>query len=526
MATNDLTPHTRAFRDRRTAKPAPPGEPLRNRVPPMPKPSTEGCQRPQALRPRPRILDSRPTAPGPAEPAAPAVAHDAVSLMRVVLDADFEGGAHLACTDGVFRRFDRTHWRPLSVEELGRAILVHLPPGPNRGGRQARTQIREVVDLLKMQQATGPDRARLDDPLPILNVANAELWIRLDGSVELRPRNPASGQRYCLDVVYDPKADCPLYDRTLVEIFGASADPAALVQHWHEFVGYALQAGRPDARIFVAWGAGNDGKTALAGLLVRLLGPDRVAAMPVASLNTNRFALGHLADKALFLDDDVAVGTVLPDGVLKTISEAKIVTGEPKYRDAFEFRARALPLLLCNTAPRLNDASHGFYRRLFVMPCERRFTDAEADRTLFDRIWAAERSGVLNRALDGLRRVVQRGWKFEPSEVVQQATAAWWAEATGLPSPQSMPQRTPVPTRRTQVAVVQAPVAHSGRLPAPETHPITRDPGPNVNVRVALPEAGKGCTVHVRVGVAEVKVAVTAASPARGRPLQKLLEGR
>jgi hypothetical protein len=45
-------------------------------------------------------------------------------------------------------------------------------------------------------------------------------------------------------------------------------------------------------------------------------------------LDKNRFAMGSLFGKLLFVDDDVRAGARLPDGVLKTISEAKEVTGE------------------------------------------------------------------------------------------------------------------------------------------------------------------------------------------------------
>lgn len=387
----------------------------------------------QACSPQPRIIVAGKPQPSTEASIQGTETWDNLSIGQIVLDNAFAGGAHLAYANGGFRRFSGTHWLTLSDAELGGVILQHLPTGAGRGRQGARATIREVTDLLKMHQATGPDRSHLNEPLPVINVANGELWIMPNGPVELRPHDPASGLRYCLDVVYDPKATCPLYDRTLSEIFSASTAPAALVAFWHEFTGYVLQPARPNARIFVGWGKGNDGKTALAGLLVRLLGRERVAGMPVGELASNRFMLSHLAGKVLFLDDDVAVGTILPDGMLKTISEAKIVTGEPKHRDAFEFRVGAPPLLLCNVVPYLRDTSHGFRRRLTVIPFERQFTSVEADLTLFPRIWE-ERSGVLNRALEGLQRVIGRAWKFDLPVAVNRASEAWWAEATGVTS--------------------------------------------------------------------------------------------
>jgi putative DNA primase/helicase len=57
-------------------------------------------------------------------------------------------------------------------------------------------------------------------------------------------------------------------------------------------------------------------------------------------------------------------------------------------------------------------------RRLMVLPFDRRFTDADRDPDLFEGIWANELPGVLNQALAGYKRVVERGGKFKrPSPV-------------------------------------------------------------------------------------------------------------
>lgn len=108
--------------------------------------------------------------------------HSSMDLLQAVLDAAFAGGAHLAYTDGAFRRFTGTHWAPLSDAELGGVVLhrLSLEASTNRVGQRSRTIIREVIELLKMHRATGADRSRLDEPRPVINVANGELW-RLPG---------------------------------------------------------------------------------------------------------------------------------------------------------------------------------------------------------------------------------------------------------------------------------------------------------------------------------------------------------
>ena len=107
----------------------------------------------------------------------------------------------------------------------------------------------------------------------------------------------------------------------------------------------------------------------------------------------------------LYIDDDIKAGTKLPDGTLKKISKAKTLTGERKFKDQFEFKSHAFPILLCNNIPSLADLSHGMMRRLRVVPFTRIFKEHETDRQLFERIAAKELSGVLNRALEGWKRL-------------------------------------------------------------------------------------------------------------------------
>ena len=103
--------------------------------------------------------------------------------------------------------------------------------------------------------------------------------------------------------------------------------------------------------------------------------------------------------------------------MLKTISDAKEVTGELKWLPSFNFVVRSVPVLLCNNIPSLADLSHGMLRRLMVIPFDRRFTDEDRDPDLFERIWAQELPGVLKRALAGYKRLLKRGTGDPPGHV-------------------------------------------------------------------------------------------------------------
>ena len=275
--------------------------------------------------------------------------------------------------------------------------------------KPAKTLVNEVFGLLQIMQARDDGLLHFaSEPPNVVNAANCELWLHDDGTVEARPHDPATGMRHVLNVSYIPKASCPEYDAAVRRIFENAEYPRTLINFFNELAGYAIQLRRDIALIVVMIGEGNNGKTSLIRLLTELVGSDFVYSGRVDELEETRFAIGSLFGKLLFVDDDVRAGAKLPDGALKKISEAKLLTGEPKHKPAFNFINRAFPIILCNNLPSLADLSHGMMRRLHVVPFDRTFTEGETDRDLFDRIIENELSGVLNRALEGWKRLKQR----------------------------------------------------------------------------------------------------------------------
>ena len=283
--------------------------------------------------------------------------------------------------------------------------------------RSAKALVNEVFGLLQIMQARNDDLLHFaSEPPNVVNTLNCELWLHDDGTVDARPHDPAAGMRHVLNVMFVPTATCPEYDSAIEQIFANAKYPQTLINFFNELAGYAIQLRRDIALIVLMIGGGNNGKTSLVRVLIELVGPDFVHSGRVDDLD-ERFAVGSLFGKLLFVDDDVKAGTKLPDGALKKVSEAKRLTGELKFKPAFSFVNRAFPVMLCNNPPSLADLSHGMMRRLQVVPFGRTFTEREIDRHLFDRIIENELSGVLNRALAGWKRLKLRKGFFRSADM-------------------------------------------------------------------------------------------------------------
>ncbi len=146
-------------------------------------------------------------------------------------------------------------------------------------------------------------------------------------------------------------------------------------------------------------GHGSNGKTGFMNIIQRIIGQHAIMSDCIGDVEKHDFKIGALDGKLLFVDDDVDAGTCLPDGFLKKISERKMLTGQHKFKNPFQFICRAVPVLLANAFPSTKDTSYGLMRRMMVVPFNERFKREEIVPGLFDQIWEEEASGILNEAI-------------------------------------------------------------------------------------------------------------------------------
>jgi P4 family phage/plasmid primase-like protien len=354
-------------------------------------------------------------------------------VAKTVLSNYFAYGDHLVRgVDKCFWAYTGTHWTRLTDEQVLNRIIDVVERTVDPDDSSYRTAAEAAFKLLTGMRALPGDVLRLtDEPAPVINCRNGELWLSDDGAVDLRPHRHDTYLTCVLDVNYDPSATCPRFDQALLNIFANASDPADMARHFMEFFGYAIQPRRDIACYFMLRGQGENGKTKLMQTMEHLVNKRAMHNDRLANIEADKFAIGALAGKLVLLDDDVDTDTLLPDGFLKKVSERKVMTGQLKFKDSFEFVATCLPVLLANNFPRCADLSWGQRRRAKIIPFDRIFTDEDKDDRLFPAIWSDEMPGVLNRAIEGLRRLRLRGGFAEPADC-KKAMAAWLAHANPL----------------------------------------------------------------------------------------------
>lgn len=342
----------------------------------------------------------------------------AVFMVELFLDEHYEGGRCLIrAQDGKFWQFNGRYWEIAPEDLIKKKLLPFAGEVADDDKRHVSSMLNAGINVLSGRVFREGDPLRLNsDPPTVINCLNGELWFDDDNKTSFKPHKPESYLRTCLNVNYDPAAKSPRFDAATLEIFGTSSNPEEMARHFMELVGYICQHWRKLAIIVLLYGGGSNGKTSLMSIVERLLGEHAIMSDRISEIENHAFKVGALAGKLMLIDDDVDAGTCLPDGFLKKISEEKTMTGQHKYGPPFDFKCRAVPVMLANHYPSLKDITEGIRRRIQVVPFTRTFTKSQIIPGLFDEIWKEESSGILNQAIAGFQRLRKRGNFNEPDD--------------------------------------------------------------------------------------------------------------
>ena len=339
---------------------------------------------------------------------------------------------HLAKTgnyasDGsMFWQWTGTHWTNVDDNEADRQAYAWL-------------LLNEDVDRASPANAKNSTKAALlhlpllaspPKDIIILPATNGYIYIE-NGSTSLHLHDKSLGFRHCINCHYDPLAEKPNRFIGFIEQILPDADVRSRVQ---EYVGYMFLS---DARFQHAqlWlGSGANGKGAFANIIQAL--HHRVAAVQMNDLDGFKRA-GLIGASMIYCDEAPQRG--INEQLIKSLIAGELIQVDRKYRDPVSQRICGKWLVLANHFPTITDQSTGFWRRWDVVPFEITIPAAARDPGLAEYIIHYELTGVLNWAIEGLVRLLNRG-RFNPTppaainaalqgaKLDTNSVAAWWEE--------------------------------------------------------------------------------------------------
>lgn len=355
-------------------------------------------------------------------------------LAEATINDRFNLGRGLVMNNGQFWMYNGKYWQPIRTEYVGKTVIEELDSMRSAITIEIRenTLVNDTVSLMGKLTSSCEDKLRLTaKPYPVINCDNGELWIDESGNTELKKHNPHSYLLQVLNVRYDPEAKCPQFDKAIHKTFSNFDDCEDIIRHLYEMIGYIIHPDKHPAHWFLLKGPGNDGKSTIMKIISALLG-DAVLPESIERFSgTDSHATTELVGKLLVYDDDLRKNYLLPDGLLKKLSENGELTANPKGYATYRFQKACTVVMCCNGNPKTQDLSNGFRRRAMVIPFKQGFSNDEVIPYLAEKIIGSELSGILNKALEGLRRLRARG-KFEEPVSCLEAKNDWLCSANSL----------------------------------------------------------------------------------------------
>ncbi|MGB9914439.1 MAG: DNA primase family protein [Candidatus Bathyarchaeales archaeon] len=241
-------------------------------------------------------------------------------------------------------------------------------------------------------------------------------------TMELRPHSKNYFFRNMIHAEFNPEAQAPTFLAWLNEVL-PNEDERLCIQ---ELLGYCLYRDYPLHYLFFLVGSGRNGRSTLLRTLTALLGKESCASVPLELL-PERFQVTNLIGKMVNIVSEPRSRKTLDTPIIKKLTGGDLIEAEIKGKQkTLKFTNYAKIIVLANELPPVRDTSLGWWERVIVIefpvtiPEEKRIPDIE-------KRWLenpTERSGIINWALEGLRRLMENR-RFTKSEAMKQQIAQY-----------------------------------------------------------------------------------------------------
>jgi putative DNA primase/helicase len=351
-----------------------------------------------------------------------------MAVARMFLDERYTADEHRLIRHhrSTFWTYDGTSWPEFDERRLSSDLYRWLEPAKywkktSKGDElvpfePTKHKLSDVVDAIRGHvhldmHITPPAWIDYGDGPDVVPMANGLLDIR---TRTLLQHTPDFFSPHVLPFEYDQDSEYPTrWLSFLGELWG---EDAASIEALAEAMGYILGGSTRQQKIFMLVGPRRSGKGTIGRVLTGLLGAHNVAAPTLASLTTN-FGLQVLIGRPLGLISDARLGSRADGSIaverLLSISGEDSITVDRKYRDPWTGRLPTRFMILTNEVPRFTDASGALASRFVVLVLTNSFLGRE-DPTLTDTL-LREAPGIFNWALDGLDRLLARGYFEQPA---------------------------------------------------------------------------------------------------------------
>lgn len=263
--------------------------------------------------------------------------------------------------------------------------------------------VNEIINKISRKTYIYREKFKCDD-INLICCKNGVLNIN---TKELMPHSPDYNFTHMVPVNYKKDATCNKILQFVNEILYDEDIP--VIQEW---MGYCLYRSYFIKKGMILIGGGDTGKTTMLNLLIKFMGEENVSGVSLQAIANDKFSTSNLYNKHLNAYDDLSATDLQDTGKFKMVTGGGWINGERKFGDSFQFKNFAKLIFSTNKIPKTknDDDDTAYYKRWIVLVFDNVFDNAnkETNKTIIDDITDDdELSGMLNWAIDGLKRVLK-----------------------------------------------------------------------------------------------------------------------
>lgn len=306
-------------------------------------------------------------------------------------------------------------------EELSEVHLGKLIRSVMHEGKWNSWKSTYEIEIYKALQREAITVEEMNVHRNYLNVENGMLDLSTYTLLEHSPKYLSTVQ---IPILYDANATAPKFLSFLDDI---TCNDAELVSVHQELIGYWLTSETKAEKAVYYYGSGANGKSVLASIITELIGAQNVSSVPLSKFN-DQFGLESMIGKALNISAENEMG----GKALKTENFKAIVSGDSitiniKYRPAITYRPFCRQVFLVNNLPDSSDVTEGYFRKIIIIPFPRTFKKEERDVNLKNEL-LKELTGILNWAIEGLKRLRENNYQFSSSKAIESLQESYYNE--------------------------------------------------------------------------------------------------
>lgn len=289
---------------------------------------------------------------------------------------------------------------------------------------QAAATIHNMVDLASSDSSIRASDSMFDADPAIFNCSNGTLNLE---TMDFTPHERGSLLSKMADVVYDPEAKCPQWEKFLARVMN---NDKGMIEFLQRAAGYSISGYTSEQKIFFAYGGGGNGKSKFLIPLQKIMGNYSAYLRSNALMDTGREtqldSLTVIVGSRFVRSSEISQRAKLNEALIKDLSGGELVKARYLTYEPFDFEPKCKLWLHGNHKPRITGTDYGIWRRMLLIPFEVEIADDEKDTELEEKL-LAEKSGILNWILDGF--IMWKVHGLKPPQKVLAATEEYEKES-------------------------------------------------------------------------------------------------